>query len=186
MNTRNCLKCQAHIPLYVKIEGVNCSLQRRKYCLVCSPYKSGNTKKLHLENNEPKENRHSRNYRQMSKEEKRQYNDITYNFQKYRRTLRKIELINKLGGCCSSCGYNKNLTVLSFHHKNPNEKKFTLDSRNMYNKSIPELLEEASKCELLCANCHMEHHYPFANDWQNINTNLKYSDFRNNTLANFS
>lgn len=30
----------------------------------------------------------------------------------------------KRGGKCEHCGYNKNLAVLEFHHKNPEEKEF--------------------------------------------------------------
>ena len=138
MNTRNCLKCKEHIPLSKQINGKMCSLQRRKYCLECSPYKSGNTRKLHLEDSDPKKNSHSRKYKQMSLEEKREYNDITYRFQKYRRFLRRIELVESLGGCCVKCGYDKNLAVLSFHHNDPEQKKFTLDSRTMYDKSMEE------------------------------------------------
>lgn len=85
--------------------------------------------------------------------------------------------MNHLGGCCANCGYSKNLAVLSFHHKNPEEKKFGLDARNLWGKSKSELIEEANKCLLLCSNCHLEIHYTQYENWQNIDKSLTYSNF---------
>ena len=81
-----------------------------------------------------------------------------YQSQKIRALQRKKELVQLLGGCCSKCGYSKNLAALCFHHKY--DKKFKLDSRTLSNVKLDKLKAEAEKCTLLCHNCHMEEHYP--------------------------
>jgi hypothetical protein len=64
------------------------------------------------------------------------------------------------GGCCEKCGYNKNMAAFDFHHKNPKEKDYNLDVRKLTNSTMAKLMIEVEKCELLCANCHRETHYP--------------------------
>ena len=64
------------------------------------------------------------------------------------------------GGKCEKCSYDKNIAALQFHHRNPEDKSFTLDARTIECKSDEEVIEEFNKCDLLCANCHMELHHP--------------------------
>lgn len=71
---------------------------------------------------------------------------------------RKIDLLNLLGGVCSKCGYNKNLSALNFHHLR--DKSFSLDIRKISNTSLEKLKSEVLKCIILCANCHQEEHNP--------------------------
>lgn len=87
-------------------------------------------------------------------------NPNTYQSQSKRATQRKLLFVNKLGKGCSKCGYNKNLSALEFHHVDETKKDMSLDSRNLGNHSLKILEKELSKCILLCANCHREHHYP--------------------------
>ena len=63
-------------------------------------------------------------------------------------------------GSCSSCGYNKNVSALHFHHKDYKAKEFKLDLRVLSNRRWEVILEEVKKCEILCANCHAEIHNP--------------------------
>lgn len=70
---------------------------------------------------------------------------------RHRRTL-KIKLVEHFGGKCIKCGYNKSLRALSFHHRDPKNKLLGISTNIALNK----LIEEAKKCDLLCANCHME------------------------------
>lgn len=88
------------------------------------------------------------------------YRHQSYLSQRKRGILRKIMLINKLGGKCSNCGYSKNIAALEFHHKNPLEKDSQLDMRKLSNSTLEWCEIEASKCQLLCSNCHAEHHHP--------------------------
>jgi len=83
----------------------------------------------------------------------------TYHSQTIRSLKRKLELIELKGGSCEVCGYDKNLSALQFHHRDPNDKKFGLDARTLGNLKMETILNELSKCDLLCANCHLEEHH---------------------------
>jgi len=86
-----------------------------------------------------------------------------YGLNKYtlRGLQKKLELIELFGGKCEKCGYNKNISAFDFHHKNPYEKNFEVKIQNLKSKSDDDILEEALKCMLLCANCHRELHSPY-------------------------
>jgi 5-methylcytosine-specific restriction endonuclease McrA len=60
-----------------------------------------------------------------------------------------------LGGKCTKCGFTGNPAALQFHHVNPQDKKYTLYSKNLLRK---DRVEEAKKCIILCANCHIDQH----------------------------
>lgn len=87
-------------------------------------------------------------------------NSTNYSLQRNRGLERKKYFISYLGGKCSSCGYDKNVAALAFHHLDPKLKCFTLDIRKMSNKKMEALKQEVDKCQLLCHNCHMEIEYP--------------------------
>jgi hypothetical protein len=77
-------------------------------------------------------------------------------YQKRIKQKRKVDLVNYKGGKCEKCGYNKCYAVLSFHHRDPTKKDFEICGSN---KALHKLKIEADKCDLLCANCHLETHY---------------------------
>ena len=87
-------------------------------------------------------------------------NPNDYDKQQKRAWSRKLELVNLMGGCCSRCGYGKNLAALEFHHTNPDTKSFQLDARHLSNSSMDKIIEESHKCILVCSNCHREIHNP--------------------------
>jgi len=72
-----------------------------------------------------------------------------------RRWESRIELIQMLGGKCINCGFAGNPASLQFHHLDPREKKYSLNSKNLLRA---DRYEEAKKCTILCANCHIEEH----------------------------
>jgi hypothetical protein len=82
--------------------------------------------------------------------------------------------IKLLGGECSKCGYNKNYAALQFHHLDPSEKEFNWGKLRL--RSWNSILKELSKCQLLCANCHVETHWP--------NAILNYNDLQDNKSLN--
>jgi hypothetical protein len=84
----------------------------------------------------------------------------SYLCQQKRGRDRKLLLIEDMGKQCGRCGYNQNYAALEFHHKEPAKKSFQLDLRALSNRKWERILEEAKKCELLCANCHAEEHNP--------------------------
>ena len=79
---------------------------------------------------------------------------------KIRGIKRKLMFTVLKGGKCSECDYYKNLSALQFHHREASKKEFPLTQRNLSGKPIKKLLKEIDKCDLLCANCHSEHHNP--------------------------
>lgn len=73
------------------------------------------------------------------------------------RRLIKDWALDYKGKKCEYCGYDKCKEALEFHHKNPNEKDFSLSDRNI--KLDWELIKiELDKCVLVCSNCHREIH----------------------------
>ena len=61
------------------------------------------------------------------------------------------------GNQCHDCGDKHPQYVYEFHHINPKEKRFTIGGHNL-NRKWEEVLLEATKCEMLCANCHKIRH----------------------------
>ena len=120
-----------------------------KKCVICENGLSGNQRKFC--SNKCKQSDHWYKV-------KNQRN--TYHNQTIRAYERKLELVELSGGECKKCGYNKNLSVLQFHHRDANEKSFSLSSRKLANTKWEIILEEHNKCDLLCSNCHHEHHNP--------------------------
>lgn len=74
-----------------------------------------------------------------------------------RRDKTKEILVEYKGGKCEICGYDKCISALEFHHKNPQEKDFGIGSKG-YTRSIEKNKKEVDKCILVCANCHREIH----------------------------
>jgi transposase len=67
----------------------------------------------------------------------------------------KAKLVHEAGGKCVTCGYDRYVGALHFHHVDPDEKRFGL-SRSGSIRSMEALRREAKKCVLLCSNCHAE------------------------------
>lgn len=73
---------------------------------------------------------------------------------KRRRKIKAI-LVQEAGGACALCGYNRCIGALHFHHRDPMDKAFGLSGLGV-TRSISRARAEASKCVLLCSNCHAE------------------------------
>jgi hypothetical protein len=73
---------------------------------------------------------------------------------------------------CSKCGYNQCFAAIDFHHRNRENKKFSIGrliSCACNTENITKTLEEIKKCDILCANCHRELHY--LNGGNSVSTN---------------
>ena len=166
---KNCAICDKEFPNWIKIDDKNRNLQNRKYCLECSPFKSQNKIKL-----EKRDNTNCLNCSVELKGNQRMYCSVkckfsnfgSYKSQKKRRLKGKKDLVLMKGGCCEKCKYHKNLRALEFHHKNPKLKSFGISYTTIASKSWKRILEEIDKCQLLCSNCHREHHSPNLNNWK--------------------
>ncbi len=142
-----CKLCNNYFPIKLVIDNKIRNLQRRKYCLICSPFGCGNTRKLEL--------------RQPTPQKKRKRDAVKYaKWQSKARKERKKKLIEICGGKCIICGYQRCQKALDFHHKEEGEKEqkgFGISANGMLAK-WSKLLEEVKKCVLLCSNCHREVH----------------------------
>lgn len=69
---------------------------------------------------------------------------------------RKRKMVDYLGSKCIKCGYNKCLSALTFHHRNPKAKEYVLGY--IKDNNWQKIKKELDKCDLVCFNCHMEIH----------------------------
>ncbi len=145
-----CRKCEKEIPWVVEIEGKKRNLQTRKYCLDCSPFGKHNTKS----NIDSKGTKVKIKWCELTQKQRDRYCFILW----MRGMDRKKKLIELKGGKCERCGYNKCIQALEFHHRNPKDKEFVLAQTQIRARPWAVVLEESNKCDLLCANCHAEHH----------------------------
>lgn len=73
------------------------------------------------------------------------------------RKRRKVLFVERFGGKCEICGYNKCVNSLVFHHLDPILKEET-PQKIIYNGTVEKAEKELKKCILVCANCHGEIH----------------------------
>lgn len=150
--SRECRKCGDKIPWRITVEGKVARLQNRKFCLKCSPYGGRNTCP-DIPNGDP--NRIlavKKHWKDFTKDQK----NIKICSSYYRGLKKRQELYDLLGGKCQVCGYKKCNRALSFHHKDPKDKKFDLTLNNLWSHNAEAIYEEANKCMLVCLNCHTE------------------------------
>lgn len=146
---RDCRKCGSYIPVRILINGVQKNLQQRKFCLKCSPFGSHNTNSI-----DPSAPVRPRTYAQYPAEMRRKHVQAL----QLRAQALRDKLIDLFGGCCKLCGYSRCHNALSFHHRIPSTKKFSLGKSNVRALAWDIVLVEANKCDLLCHNCHTEVH----------------------------
>lgn len=72
-----------------------------------------------------------------------------------RRRRVKVRLVMEAGGRCVLCGYDRSPAALQFHHRDPEQKAFSIAYRGVA-RSLAAAREEMTKCVLLCATCHAE------------------------------
>ena len=73
----------------------------------------------------------------------------------------KEKIVKVMGGCCQICGYDKCNAALELHHINPEEKEIGIAQFMANPVSWHKIVNELTKCSLLCANCHRELHAGF-------------------------
>ena len=129
---KTCSKCKLSLSLDKFSNNKTKKDGKQTYCKEC---KRKRDKYLYDENKDL--------YIQRSKETR-------YKIRKY---INNIKLTN---GCCK-CGYNKCPAALHFHHKN-NDKEFSIANAAKF--GFNQIKKEINKCDILCANCHAEKHWP--------------------------
>lgn len=88
-----------------------------------------------------------------SPEERAAYNAYMLDYMNRRHAKHRAMGHERLGGVCVECGTTEGL---DFHHIDPATKAFTIASH--LGQSWKRLVVEIDKCELLCRDCHTDHH----------------------------
>lgn len=155
MSLKICKKCKKTFPEWMVIDGKKRNLQKRKYCLDCSPFNSHNTATLE-------------NYClgkkvkiciDCEREHSFRLSRCTTCERKYRKKIRSDKIYGLTGNSCWFCNYDKGekaRPVLEFHHLF--DKKMSLTTRELAVNSMKRIVEEIQKCTLLCCRCHREVH----------------------------
>jgi hypothetical protein len=149
-----CNKCNVSFPNVVFIHGKERFLNKRKYCLDCSPWGCHNTKKKHISDKGIVCSVCKKIYDYRKKLDSR---TICYSCKVNERRYKvKQRCVNYKGGKCAVCDYNRCLQALQFHHVNPKEKDFQISGKHCL--SWEKIKKELDKCVLLCNRCHAELH----------------------------
>lgn len=159
-----CQKCNSEFPNRAFIEGKERNLQRRKYCLDCSPFGGHNTRPLCLSPLEirtcpgcERELPPTFFYKRRNREGSSSYcKDCTTEQTIARQQKLKIRLVEYKGGKCVLCGYDRCLAALVFHHREPQGKDYRLSRHKTL--AFETVVSEIDKCDLLCCRCHAEIH----------------------------
>ena len=88
-----------------------------------------------------------------------------------RRKRHKEQAIEYLGGACQRCGYDRCKAALCFHHRDSTEKDWALNAL-LTSGSWERIRKELDKCDLLCANCHLEEHWLEEEDIPGVDSHL--------------
>ena len=142
---RICESCGQSFSTKIEIDGKTRNLQRRRYCLTCSPFGAHNTGLI---------------CNSMSMSERRlvslaRRNRATQERISNRRKQMAQMAVESKGGKCQICGYNRCIAALEFHHVDPTQKLFGIRCAGN-TMSWEKMRAELDKCVLLCANCHRE------------------------------
>ena len=71
----------------------------------------------------------------------------------------KRRIVEECGGRCAICNSIFPLVVYNFHHTDPSAKEANL-GHLMRLTDFDRIKTEADKCILVCANCHLQIHFP--------------------------
>ncbi len=72
--------------------------------------------------------------------------------------IQEFILQQKVGLFCKQCG-NDDIRVLDFHHLNKSGKEVSIGRAAKLGWNKERILQEISKCEVLCSNCHRILHW---------------------------
>jgi hypothetical protein len=162
-----CEKCKKGFPNRVIIDGKVKKIGGRKYCLECSPWGRHNTIRLAADKSQRwcsqcrrvlARNLFSIRHTQKGTVLAASYcKECTANYIITRGAALKAEAVAYKGGECQVCQYSRCLRALQFHHRDPQQKEFSI-SQSSRSKchSFESIKQELDKCVLVCSRCHTE------------------------------
>ena len=149
----NCKVCTKSIPETLKVDNKTYTIStRRTRCFECSPFSPDRYKKKQRTLSPPVDS----NLCQCGNSKKPSVLYCKPCRVNNRRFVVRAKCIAYLGGKCSLCGYNRCYDAFTFHHKNPQEKDFSIGGNHC--RKWESIKAELDKCLLLCYNCHQEVH----------------------------
>lgn len=151
-----CKKCGENFSNRLIVDGKVKRLHNRKFCLLCSPFGSHNTKDL-VEHDKTIVSRPCKICgKEIVRNEK--LRSVCWTCSNRLSVDSKIKKIQQLVGCnCWICDYGDCWQAMDFHHVFPDTKLFPLTKRELqFGWEKIEL--ELRKCALLCCRCHRELH----------------------------
>lgn len=151
---KKCKKCFNAFKSSAVIGGKHYSFTGRSYCLDCSPL--GARKGYDLRKEKTTSEGKTCPVCNTKKTKYYKNNVCSTCRAALRRHKNRMNLKKNAGGQCSKCKDTR-IEILQFHHLNPDNKQFTIASFYA-NKNLNALKDEASKCALLCPNCHALEH----------------------------
>lgn len=125
---KTCSKCKRPKPVTEFHKSKKDRYGRQSRCKSCA---NGNSAKHFIENKQ--------HYREKSRKQKQAVRGWYFNL--------KAKL-----KCCR-CPESHS-ACLDFHHRNPKTKRFNIASAVWEGLSIPKILAEIKKCDVVCSNCH--------------------------------
>ena len=128
-----CNKCNSAFPNRIKIDSIVKNICNRKYCLICSPYKKHNTKKIENYSSLEPGHKHCSDCKKAKvfvdfyqRTGSKFYYSCCKDCQKRKSAKQrdtKLKCVIYKGGKCHRCGYNACVQALDFHHVDGVEKK---------------------------------------------------------------
>lgn len=153
-----CKKCEKPFKTSAYIDGKRQTFHHRSYCLECSPFGVKHGYKLRREKTRKliQNGRPCKTCPICQKVSSWTKSDVCSTCRSSNQRWKKRQkALDKLGGKCCHCG-TEDREVLTFHHRDKTEKKFTLSGWWQSDWNVLE--EEIDKCDLLCFNCHIKFH----------------------------
>lgn len=156
-----CTKCGKELPATEYYKDPRKENRLRSVCKSCWAIR----KKAYRENNRDRIAESDRRYYEANKEKLLQRKAKWQKENRERLTAQQRvrreqgnKLMLELKTPCVKCGDTRPW-VIHFHHIDPTKKEFLVTLEAVMTKDWEVVLEEASKCACLCANCHTEFHY---------------------------
>ena len=175
METKVCTKCGKNKPLEKYSRRTSAKDGRKSQCKSCV---STHGKKYRAEHKlqiaEYQKEHYAENKQQILERQKQHRVEHRPQILEYQKEYRKSDrgklaiakykkawmpILKEIYGkiACSKCGYSKCFAALDFHHRQSEVKKFSI-AAILKCKVTAERIKEIKKCNILCANCHREHH----------------------------
>lgn len=168
-----CKKCSSSFPNWLVIDGSRRNLGARRYCLECSPWGKGNSKRLDkyemIDEVEHKKCSVCQNMKALNDfYHSRGYPGSACKTCQNDRTAKlarkvKSQAVAYKGGVCEDCERTFPDCVYDFHHLDSSEKDFSISGQGIRNLPWKTIKVELDKCALLCSNCHRLRHYDQSN-----------------------